>query len=60
MRGWAQAGALRPDLDETTAAHILWSLTSPEVFALFVVRQEWPVTRYAIWLRDALQRLLFS
>ena len=60
VRGWAQAGALRPDLDETTAAHILWSMTSPELFQLFVVRQKWPVERYASWLRDALQRLLFN
>jgi AcrR family transcriptional regulator len=60
VRAWAQAGALRADLDETTAADILWGLTSPEVFQLFVVRQHWPAARYARWLRDALQRLVFT
>jgi AcrR family transcriptional regulator len=49
----------RAGLDEAGAADILWSLTSPELFQLFVVRQHWPLPRYASWLRDALQRLLF-
>jgi AcrR family transcriptional regulator len=60
VHAWARAGALRPGLDETTAAEILWGLTSPELFHLFVVRQNWPVARYASWLIDTLHRLLFA
>lgn len=60
VHGWHAAGALHPGLDERTAADVLWSLTSPELFALFVVRQQWPTTRYAAWLRDTLERLLFA
>ena len=58
--GWAQSGVLRVGLDESAAADILWSLTSPEVFHLFVVRQRWPTARYASWLTDVLERVLFA
>ncbi|MBV9358201.1 MAG: helix-turn-helix transcriptional regulator [Chloroflexi bacterium] len=60
VRGWARAGVLRAGLDEASAVDILWGLTSPELFQLFVVRQHWPPARYAGWLRHGLQRLLFT
>jgi AcrR family transcriptional regulator len=60
VHGWTEAGVLRVGLDATSAADILWGLTSPELFQLFVVRRQWPVARYASWLRDTLQRLLFA
>jgi TetR/AcrR family transcriptional regulator, regulator of autoinduction and epiphytic fitness len=60
VREWAQAGGLRAGLDETLAADILWGLTSPELFELFVIRQHWQATRYAAWLRQAVQQLLLA
>jgi AcrR family transcriptional regulator len=60
VRGWAQAGVLRACLDEAVAAEILWGLTSPELFELFVVRQRWPAARYASWLRNGIEQLLFA
>jgi AcrR family transcriptional regulator len=60
VRGWAQAGALRAGLDDGLAADILWGLTSPELYELFVVRQAWPAVRYASWLHDAIEQLLFA
>jgi AcrR family transcriptional regulator len=60
VRGWAESDALKVGLHVSAAADILWSLTSPELFHLFVVRQQWPTARYASWLTEVLDGILFG
>ena len=57
---WASAGALGPLVKKREAADILWALTGPDVFRLFVREQSWSVRRYRDWLLSSLERLLFD
>lgn len=54
------AGLLRSTLTESEAADILWALTSPESFDLFVDRLGWPPDAYATWLGESLCQLLLA
>lgn len=49
-RSWAAAGALRPGLQEKTAADIVWAMLSPELFRLLVVESGWSGEEYESWL----------
>jgi len=60
VRGWARSGALRPGLREKEAADILWALTGPDTYRLFVTERGWPVSRYSKWLLSTLEQLLFG
>ena len=57
---WAEAGVLRPNLDEGEAADILWALTGPELYWLFVVDCGWPGSRFETWLFETLETRLFG
>jgi AcrR family transcriptional regulator len=54
----AAKGPLRADLTEDDAAAIAWAMTSPEVHGLLRVARGWSPERYAVWLRDSLDRIL--
>lgn len=56
----ARTGALRSDLDIQDAATDIWSLNSTEVYCLFIEHRSWTVSRYEVWLRSRLERLLFD
>lgn len=60
VRAWAEAGLLRPNLDEGEAADILWALTGPELYWLFVVDCGWPGSRFEMWLFEMLETQLFG
>ena len=60
VRGWAEAGVLRPGLSEREAADILWALTGSDAYRLFVTERDWPAGRYAEWLRSTLELALFG
>jgi AcrR family transcriptional regulator len=45
--------ALRPDLDVTRAADILWTLNHPDVWQLLVGRRGWTPTQFETWLGDS-------
>jgi AcrR family transcriptional regulator len=60
VRGWADSGALRPELGERRAADILWAMTGPAVHRLFVVDAGWPSATYERWLRTVLEHELFG
>ena len=53
-RHLADAGALRPDLDEREAADIIHALMSPEVYRLLVVDRGWTGEQYEQWLKGIL------
>jgi AcrR family transcriptional regulator len=57
--GWVrQHGPLRAGLDDSAAADIVWTLTSPEVHYLLCRTRGWTRSRYEEWLRDTLVRTL--
>ena len=60
VKGWAAGSALRAGLGEQDAADILWALTSPEVYRLFVHANRWGSERFGDWLRELLTRLLIG
>ena len=60
VRGWARSGALRPALRGKDAADILWALTGPDTYRLFVTESGWSVSRYRKWLFSTLEQLLFN
>jgi AcrR family transcriptional regulator len=60
VREWVKRDALRPGLKEPEAADILWALSSPDIYRLFVVERRWSVARYREWLMATLEQLLFK
>ena len=60
VREWARSGALRQGLRPTDAADILWALTGPDTYRLFVTESGWSVSRYRKWLFSTLEQLLFN
>jgi AcrR family transcriptional regulator len=58
VHSWATAGALRQHLSEGDAVDILWSLTIPDNYRLFVTERGWPPETYEKWLTATLKTLL--
>jgi AcrR family transcriptional regulator len=50
----ANAGHLRPDVSVETAAEIMWTYSSPELYELLVINRGWPVERFGTFVGDAL------
>jgi AcrR family transcriptional regulator len=50
---------LRPGLDLTTAADILYAIGSPETYRHLVVDRGWTGARFERWYAETLDRLLF-
>jgi AcrR family transcriptional regulator len=50
----ARRGWLRSDLGVDEAAAVLWTLSHPQSYRLFVDESGWEVGRYSEWLEDAL------
>jgi TetR/AcrR family transcriptional regulator, regulator of cefoperazone and chloramphenicol sensitivity len=59
VRAWSEAGVLRADLGEGEAADVLWALTGPEVYGLFVVDRGWQGDRFEEWLFETFESRLF-
>lgn len=47
-------GHLRLGLDQETAADVLWTYSSPELYELLVLRRGWTVRHYGAFLVDGL------
>ena len=54
----AANGGLREGMDIATAAELVWTVTSPEVFLLLTRDREYSQERYIVWLGTTLSRLL--
>jgi AcrR family transcriptional regulator len=46
-------GLLRPEITVQEARDVLWAFCSPEVYDLFVQRQEWTTSRFGQWVGEA-------
>jgi AcrR family transcriptional regulator len=53
-------GALRPELDPTAAADILYTLLSPHVHQLLRRHRGWTAERYRTWLQDTITHELIG
>jgi AcrR family transcriptional regulator len=60
LHNWANSGVLKRELSATRAGDILWGLTSPDVYRLFVQERKWTRQSYARWLFQTLRQLLFA
>lgn len=54
------ADVLRPGLSVDTAADIIWTTASSEVFLLLTADRRWSLEQYEQWLHDAWCRLLLD
>jgi TetR/AcrR family transcriptional regulator of autoinduction and epiphytic fitness len=54
----AANGGLRDGLEIPTAAELVWTITSPEVFLLLTRDRNYSIEQYASWLQATLTRLL--
>jgi AcrR family transcriptional regulator len=54
VRGWAKRRALRARLSAEEAAAVLWALTGPDVYRLFVRERGWSPDRFGAWLTETL------
>jgi AcrR family transcriptional regulator len=52
---FADAGALRPDIDVDFAADLMWFYNDPSLYDKLVRQRGWPVGRFQAWLAEALQ-----
>lgn len=53
-------GQLRDDIDDATAADIIWSMNSTEYWIMLVEQRQWPAGKFRDWLADAWRRLLLA
>ena len=53
-----QAGHLREGVDKQAAADLMWSVTSPEMFELLVIRRSWSLDRWADYIYTTVTSLL--
>lgn len=60
LHNWVMQGVLKPELSATRSGDILWALTSPDLYRLFVRELRWTKRSYARWLDDAVRQLLFA
>jgi AcrR family transcriptional regulator len=60
VESWARSGALRPGLTAAEAADVLWGLTDPDVYDLFVSGNRWTPERFRDWLELTLRTQLFG
>ncbi len=51
---FADAGALRPDLDIEVAADLMWFYNDPSLYDKLVRQRGWSVDRFQAWLTEAL------
>lgn len=54
------SAALRAGLNAAEAADILWAMTSPALYRMFVQKRRWSRRRYARWLHRSLSEQLFD
>jgi AcrR family transcriptional regulator len=52
---FADAGALRPDVDIDIAADLFWLYNDPSLFDKLVRQRGWSIARFQAWLTEALQ-----
>lgn len=53
-------GQIRPDIDDDTAADLIWSMNGTEYWALLVEQRGWPPEKFRERLTDTWCRLLLS
>ena len=58
VRQIANHGGLREGMEVSTAAELVWTITSPEVFLLLTRDRNYSTEQYAAWLQATLTRLL--
>ena len=51
-------GSLREGMEVSTAAELLWTITSPEIFLLLTRDRNYSKQQYSAWLQATLTRLL--
>ncbi len=59
-RGHHGRFAANPGAMQNDAADVLWALTGPDTYRVFVVERGWSAARYRAWLGTTLERLLFA
>lgn len=57
---WEEGGVLARGVSAAQAVDVMWALTGPDTFRLFVTRRGWSPDRYEAWLTGTLERLLFD
>lgn len=57
---WNANGYLKPGLDPERAIGILWSLTGPDAYRLFVTERGWSTEDFQEWLYVTLELLLLD
>jgi AcrR family transcriptional regulator len=55
-----QSARLLPGLDEKEARDIFWTLTSRDVYRMFVIERKWSSDRYEKWLSDVIVSALVA
>lgn len=60
LRSWHAAGVLRPGLSARRAGDILWALSGPDVYRLFVAERGWSLAAFGQWLVRDLEAQLFG
>jgi AcrR family transcriptional regulator len=60
LSSWYAHGDLQPGLTRRRADDVLWALTGPDVYRLFVVERRWGRETFRDWLIDLLRRELLT
>lgn len=60
LKEWARRGSLARDLTVHQATDVMWALTGPDVYRLFVVERGWSHAQLQRWLVSTLEPLLLG
>lgn len=60
LASWHAEGRLQPGMTRRQADDILWALTGPDVYMLFVVERRWPRKALRDWLVGMISRELLG
>jgi AcrR family transcriptional regulator len=60
VKGLAETGSLRPELDVDSATDILWTINHPSTYWLLVGERGWSTERFAEWLAATFREQLLA
>jgi hypothetical protein len=61
LRGWEKRGILREGLTERRAVDVLWAMSGPEFYSLFIRKRQWTTAEFSDCLYQmAVEQLLSS
>ena len=60
LSSWRSQGRLRHDISRQQADDVLWAMTGPDLYRLFIIERNWTTRSFRQWLVNLISRELLS